>query len=192
MNPSRETVPLIADDISTFCKQLRRQLVDAGHGAPGHLALLNMLARSAGHRNFQMLRARPGALPEAAEPPVQARSIELPREVEASPAMRKLLACFDDKGRLLRMPHKYAAQQMAIWALWSRFPARRELNERQVNETLDAFHTFGDPVTLRRELVNAKLLWRTIDGRVYKKLAQRPDAATRAFLDLLFAHSRSG
>ena len=56
------------------------------------------------------------------------------------------------------------AQQIAIWALWSRLPAQREL-------------------------VEAKLLWRTVDCRVYRKEVRRPDGETRAFLDLLFSNT---
>jgi hypothetical protein len=187
MNPSRELVPLVAADVSTFCKNLRRQLVDTGLPAPGHVALLNMLAKSAGYRNYQTLKARPPATtqaPAATKAPV---AIALPRGSTVPLPLRRLLACFDTQGRLLRWPNKYAAQQIAIWALWSRLPAQRELTEKQVNAYIDAFHTYGDPVTLRRELVNAGLLWRTIDCRVYRKEARRPGAETRQFLDLLFS-----
>lgn len=192
MNPSRELVPLHAADISTFCKNLRRHLVDAGHGAPGHLALLNMLAKSAGHRNFQVLKALPAALASAHHdaPHVESPPLAVPRDLPCTPAMRKLLACFDAEGRLARFPHKYAAQQVAIWAVWSRLPLRRDLTEAEVNRYIDLAHTYGDPVTLRRELVNAKLLWRTVDGRVYRKLAAKPEAETRAFLELLFRLAR--
>lgn len=188
MNPSRDLVPLYAADVSTFCKNLRRQLTESGHGAPGHLALLNMLAKSAGHRNFQVLKAMPRALVAPEVPPANADSppLSIPRDLPCTPAMKKLLACFDSEGRLTRFPHKYASQQLAIWAVWSRLPLRRELTEAEVNRYIDLAHTYGDPVTLRRELVNARLLWRTIDGRVYKKLAAKPDAEAKAFLELLF------
>ena len=191
MNTSRETVPFIAADISTFCKNLRLQLSTAGHTAPSHVALLNMLARSAGYRNYQTLKARgpEKASAPSAPPPVP---ISLPPGTEASKPMHRLLACFDTDGKLIRMPHKYAAQQMAIWALWSRFPAQRELNEKEVNDYLNAWHIFGDPATLRRELVNAKLLWRTVDCRVYRREMLRADDETRTFLNLLFAHVGAG
>jgi hypothetical protein len=191
MSDFRDTVALFAPDISAFCKNLRSQLVDGGANPPGHVALLNMLARSAGYRNYQMLKARPGAPPPVAQSP-QPVALALPRDLKVTPEMRKLVACFDTEGRLMRWPNKYAAQQIAIHALWSRLPLRRELSEADVNRYLDAAHTYGDPATLRRELVNAKLLWRTIDGRVYRKLAARPEAQTREFLDLLFGHTATG
>jgi hypothetical protein len=189
MNASREMVLLVAADISTFCKNLRQQLVDAGHETPGHVALLNMLARSAGYRNYQMLKARPAALPQSTAAEPVASAIALPRGSTVPLTLRRLLACFDTRGRLTRWPNKFAAQQIAIWALWSRLPAHRELTEKQVNGYLAASHTFGDPATLRRELVEAKLLWRTVDCRVYRKEVRRPDEETRAFLDLLFSNT---
>lgn len=191
MSLTRETVALFAPDLSTFCKNLRRHLEAAGANPPGHLALLNLIAKSAGYRNYQVLKARPAPMPAADPPAAEPVPLSLPRETKVDPALRKLIACFDVEGRLMRMPNKYAAQQMAIHALWSRLPARREMTEREVNAYLDGCHRFGDPATLRRELVNAKLLWRTVDGRVYRKLAAQPDAATRAFLALLFAHTRT-
>ena len=196
MNTSREMVPLVAADISTFCKHLRQQLAAAGHEVPGHVAFLNMLARSAGYRNYQTLKAQPPAAPAAAPVTSQAKFAEpalppitLPRGSTVPLPLRRLLTCFDTQGRLTRWPNKYAAQQTAIWALWSRLPAQRELTEKQVNDYLLASHTYGDPATLRRELVNAKLLWRTVDCRVYRKEPRRPGTDARAFLDLLFSQS---
>jgi len=193
MNASRELVPLVAADISTFCKNLRQQLVDGGHETPGHVAFLNMLARSAGYRNYQTLKANPAPVPAAEALPsltvTVAPAITLPRGSTVPIPLRRLLSCFDTQGRLLRWPNKYAAQQTAIWALWSRLPAQRELTEKQVNKTLSDFHIYGDPATLRRELVNAKLLWRTQDCSVYRKEQRKPDEATRMFLELLFAHA---
>jgi hypothetical protein len=196
MNTSRATVPLVAGDISTFCKLLRQQLAAAGHEAPGHVALLNMLARSAGYRNYQTLKAHPSAAPAAASVTSNAKIAEpasppitLPRGSTVPLPLRRLLTCFDTQGRLTRWPNKYAAQQTAIWALWSRLPSQRELTEKQINDYLLASHTYGDPATLRRELVNAKLLWRTVDCRVYRKEPRRPGTEARAFLDLLFSQS---
>ncbi|MEQ1515097.1 MAG: DUF2087 domain-containing protein [Usitatibacteraceae bacterium] len=197
MNTSREIVPLVAADISAFCKNLRQQLATAGHEAPSHLAFLNMLAKSAGYRNYQTLKAQPPtpmAVIDAVEtraPKPAAAPITLERGSTVPLPLRKLLTCFDTQGRMTRWPNKYAAQQTAIWALWSRLPAHRELTEKQVNDYLSAAHTYGDPATLRRELVNAKLLWRTVDCSVYRKEQRRPNEETRTFLDLLFSHSAS-
>jgi hypothetical protein len=53
---SRTPLPLHAEDISAFARSLGGQLKSC-EAAPGHLQLMNMLARSAGYRNFQHLRA---------------------------------------------------------------------------------------------------------------------------------------
>ena len=53
---SREVIPFSASDISALAKSLREQLSQCDH-APGHVEMLNMLARGVGHRNFQSLRA---------------------------------------------------------------------------------------------------------------------------------------
>lgn len=195
MNPTRELVPLYAADASIFCKNLRQHLNEAGLAAPGHLTLLNMLARSAGHRNFQSLRAAPppGPLLREASTPVAApakaprvKALCLPRGNTAPPLIRKAIGQFDDQGRLMRWPTQFAVQQLAIWALWTRLPAKKSMTEREVNEYLDRQNTFGDPVTLRRELINARLMTRTIDCRDYRKVARRPDATGAAFLAAYF------
>lgn len=184
----RDNVPLFAADISTFCKTLRGQLDSAGHAPPSHVALLNMLARSAGFRNFQALKANPTPQPATVAPPEAAPvPIVLPRDTNATPQLRKLLACFDTDGRLTRMPLKFAAQQLALWAMWVRFPAQREMNERDVNEILNRFHTFGDPATLRREMVTAGMLWRTQDCSRYRKEPAKPTPEAKQFLEILFA-----
>lgn len=189
MNPSREIVPLQVADISIFCKTLRQQLVDSTQLAPSHLTLLNMLARSAGHRNFQALKATPAPAVIVPRTPLTSPiAIALPRGSTVPLPLRRLLACFDTEGRLMRWPKKFAAQQIALWALWSRLPAQRDLTEKEVNRTIEKYHTYGDFATLRRELVNAKLLWRTTDCRTYRKEARRPNEEVRQFLQLLFSN----
>jgi hypothetical protein len=50
------------------------------------------------------------------------------------------------------------------WGLWLRFDAKRRYSEREVNEVLNAHHSFGDHCLLRRELIEMKLLARTPGG----------------------------
>ncbi|HJV95391.1 MAG TPA: DUF2087 domain-containing protein, partial [Albitalea sp.] len=50
-------------------------------------------------------------------------------------------------------------------------------------------HLFGDHCTLRRELVEMKLLARKSDGSEYRKLPARPDAEAMALLRALRARS---
>ena len=95
---------------------------------------------------------------------------------------RKALAQFDDVGRLKRWPTKYSVQRLAMWVLWTRFDAKRLYTEREVNAVLKAANAFDDHVTLRRELVNHRLLTRKPDCSEYRKLPARPDDETRALL----------
>jgi len=188
MNPSRELVPLSIADLSLFSKNLRRLLAESGADAlPGHVVLLNLLAKSAGHRNYQTLRAAPRPEIHAEPPTVPSEPIVLPRGANVPRETRRALGHFDTAGRLLRWPTQFAVQQRALWALWVRLPARRDLTEADVNRYLGAYHAFGDPATLRRELVNARLLWRTPDCRTYRKEMRRPASEEREFLALLLA-----
>ena len=174
----RQTVPLHADDISSFAKSLARQLADAHEQhprPPGHVELLNMLARAAGHRNFQSLRVLPAT--RAAAPPQAASGL--------GETAVKALRHFDDWGRLIRWPIRFGVQRMMLWGLWMRFDTRRRYSEREVNELLNAWHLFGDHCTLRRELIDMRLLERKSDGSEYRKVAARPDAEAMAMLRAL-------
>lgn len=167
----RESFPLVVDDVSTFAKSLRTQLL-AHEQTPGHQTLLNMLARAAGHRNLQHLQVRPPApKPQAPAP--------------HSDIVRRTLRLFDDRGRLTRLPVKRSLQLMALWGLWMHFDAKRPYREREVNQILTAWHGFGDYCTLRRDLVTQKLLARTPDSSVYTKLPARPGDDAMALMRAL-------
>lgn len=174
----RTLVPYAATDISSVAKSLKSALHErheAGKPPPSHLELLNLLARAAGVRNFQTLRANPPAPPVGEEAaPTTAH--------ELSPTARKALMQFDDAGRLVRLPNKFSVQQMTMWVMWTRFAQRRIYTEKEVNAILNTQHTFGDPATIRRELINMKLMGRESDCSRYWKEPRRPDADTRAFL----------
>jgi hypothetical protein len=175
---TRHAITLAVPDLSGFARALARSLAEhqATHGAlPSHQTLLNQIARAAGHRNLQTLRARP---PAAAAP--AARAAASPPVLSA--AAQKALTQFDDQGRLVRWPNKYSVQRLAMWVLWMQFESRRVYTEREVNQVLKAWHTWGDHVTLRRELINDRLLTRKPDGSEYRKLPARPDAEVRALL----------
>jgi hypothetical protein len=99
-----------------------------------------------------------------------------------SATVRKALIQFDDAGRLVRLPNKLSVQQMTMWALWTKFAANRKYTEKEVNAIANAFHTFGDQATLRRELVNMKLLGRKSDCSEYWKEPHRPSEEVQHFL----------
>lgn len=190
---TRELTPLVAADLSTFAKQLRTQLaarLDAGQGLPGHVEMLNLLARAAGHRNVQALKAA------AARPPAPGADAPHrwhgPRQPGLTAAADRTLRVFDGQQRLLRWPPKRAEQVLALWCLWMAFDGKRRYSEREVNEVINRHHAFGDHCLLRRELVEAKLLARTPGGEQYRKVAARPDEETAALLRALRARSAAG
>jgi hypothetical protein len=176
-------VSLSVPDVSAFSRALERSLKEQ-HATrpvpPGHVEMLNLLARAAGHRNFQALRASvPASLsPSAAAVPGVAAAQAPP----LSPTARKALAQFDSAGRLVRWPAKRSVQRLAMWALWTRFDSRRVYAEAEVNRILNAWHTFGDHATLRRELINDSLMTRRSDCSQYRKAPARPDDEARWML----------
>ena len=169
---SRTVIPLQTQDVSSFAKALRAQLV-ARTAPPSHVELLNMLARSAGRRNFQDLRA------QIDEP----RSAELQQgEAADLTAVDRVARCFGPEGRLARWPARRGDQILALWVLWSRLPARQEFTETQISERLKMLHDFGDHALLRRDLVGLDLFFRTSDCRVYRRIEQAPPVTAAALI----------
>lgn len=170
---SKQTLPLPVRDISAFAKALSAQL-RAQDDTPSHLALMNMLARSAGYRNFQHLRAAHTA------------GERLDRPAVAEPVDHKLVARtleqFDAGGRLRQWPSRRAVQDLALWALWARLPAATTMQEKEVNDRLRALHLFDDPAILRRSLFTQRLVSRNTDGSDYRRLEQRPPPEARALI----------
>lgn len=195
---SRQTVALQTADASALAKALRSQLATyaeaqgatANQVVPSHLALLNMLARAAGHRNYQALKAQPSPAPvvrPSAAPKVLAPAAAEPGTQPLSAGAAKALTQFDELGRLERWPHKFSVQRIAMWGLWLRFDGGRTYTEREVNDILKAWTTYGDHVTPRRELVEMGLLARKSDCSAYWKEPQRPSDEIRAVLQALRA-----
>lgn len=179
---SRDLLPLVVPDASQFARSLGRALHqrhDAGQAPPGHVELLNLLARALGHRNLQSLKAAPPAAPL---PTLALAAEDRPPGPALTANARKALMQFDSRGRLMRWPVKFSVQRLAMWVLWSRFDGRRVYTEREVNEVLKAANAFGDHVTLRRELINHQLMSRNSDCTDYRKLPARPDAEVQALL----------
>ena len=173
---TRSVIPVTVPDLSGFARALRRSLAEhlAEHAAlPTHQALLNHIARAVGHRNLQALQAQ---APRA----VRTRAAAAPAALSA--AALKALGSFDELGRMSRWPVKYSVQRLAMWVLWMQFERGRVYSEREVNAVLKAWHTWGDHVTLRRELINDRLLTRKSDGSQYRKLPARPNDEARALM----------
>ena len=161
------TIPisLFAEDITSFARSLASELKSTD-GSPSHLELLNMLARSGGHRNYQHLRASASAQSRLALP---SKSIDFTR-------VERLAKYFDTEGLLIRWPNTFSIQDACLWVMWSRLPARVVMTERELNDRLKAEHRFGDHAILRRELVERGLLKRPLDCSTYERMERQPTA----------------
>lgn len=171
------TRPLLAmqvNDLSDFARRLRRELT-ANPAVPGHLSLLNMIARSAGYRNLQHLRA--GALPPAA--PTTAATAPPGKEVV------QVLRHFGPDGKLSRWPARTAQQHLALWAVWARLPKGPLGDECAFTARLKAVIAMDDPAILRRTMVQRGLIARDARGRAYARVEQPPPPEARALLAAL-------
>jgi hypothetical protein len=167
---ARDAVPLSIPDLAAFARRLRAELArePSEAGPPGHLCLLSQLARAAGFRNWQHLRA--SALPEPPAPPVDEERVA------------RALRAFDAEGRMARWPNRTAVQGLCLWVLWARLPSRRDLSEAEVNAVLKEGSTFGDHVLLRRSLIDHGLATRTQDGGRYRRVERPPPPEARALI----------
>ena len=81
---------------------------------------------------------------------------------------RELRPFVNDDGRLTRWPVRQKVQRMAIAYLATKFETSREYCEREVNEVLVEWHTFGDWALLRRLLFDWCYMDRESDGSRYR------------------------
>jgi hypothetical protein len=176
---SRTLLPFQTHDLSAFAKALGGELRDCGH-PPGHVELLNMLARAGGCRNFQHLKAQADAKAALETPPVTEPAVDYLR-------LRRTLRLFGADGMLLRWPPKLRERELCLWVVWAAIPARRDLGEKTVNAYITARHDFGDYALIRRWMVDLGMLERTPDGSVYRRVERRPSAEARALIALVGA-----
>lgn len=169
---SKDALPLTVADITPFARALSKQL-RAADETPSHLTLLNMLARAAGFRNHQHLRASTAAKARLEAVPMQ--SVDFGR-------VEKTLNQFDGNGLLIRWPSKRYVQELALWVLWSKLPADQTLYERDVNGVLNHAHLFDDAALLRRSLIGLGLLKRKLDGSDYRRVERKPPAEAVALI----------
>ena len=156
---SRELHALTIVDLSAFARALREALA-AREALPGHVEMLNLVSRSAGYRNYQHFRAA-GA--------------EAERPVAVDHALIERVARhFDAEGVLMRWPARSGLQPLCLWALWSRMEAGRTYSDAEMTVLLNAWASFGDHALLRRALVSLGYAVRSKDGRIYKRIEQKP------------------
>ena len=170
---SKLLIPFISNDISALARSLRQQL-GALEQTPSHVEMLNILSRANGHQNFQHLRADAEAKSRL--------TAQAPAEPVDHTRVEKVLRHFDNDGNMLRWPGKTSHQDLCLWVIWSRIPADQRFSERELNQFIIDAHHFGDHAILRRSLVEAGMLARTPDGRIYRRIEKRPDPDAAALL----------
>ncbi len=73
----------------------------------------------------------------------------------------------DQEGRLTLFPAKRRNKMISLYYLATKFEPDIIYTEKQINDIIEANHTFQDKWLLRRELVNIGLLCRLTDGSQY-------------------------
>ncbi len=176
---SRTAVPLRVDDLSPFAKTLRQGL-SQHEGTPTHVELLNLLAKAAGFANYQHLRADAEAaerLQAAAEPGPRADLGQV----------EKAARYFDDAGVLTSWPSRFGLQTLCQWVFWSRIPRGEAFSEVEISGMIRGWHGFGDHALIRRAMVDARMLERSVDGREYRRIERAPPAELEPLLGHLAA-----
>ena len=167
----RTYLPFAVDDISALARSLREQMA-ARTTPPGHVEMLNILARAAGRRNFQDFRAQ-------AAPTASAGPQELPPDIAA---VERAARHFNAEGRLATWPARTSLQTLALWALWDRIEPGRSFTEVGFNQELNRLSLIGDPALLRRSMFNLGLVSRTDDCRDYRRVERPPPPEALALI----------
>ena len=172
---TRTHIPFAAPDISSLARHLARELAETSE-TPGHLQLMNMLARGAGFRNFQHFRT------SAAE---EGRLSASPAPVADMTRVARARRHFDADGRMTSWPARTSLQHLCLWVLWARLPRAVSMSEREISAELTRWHAFDDPAILRRTLWELKLISRTPDGLDYHRIEQAPPPEARALIGVV-------
>jgi hypothetical protein len=174
----RVVFPFEVADISAFARSLRDQFDRLGH-PPSHVEMLNLLCRATGFRNYQHFRADA----EARDRIRSAEAAALPDLARVEKAARH----FDREGRMTSFPARVGLQELGLWVIWSRLPAKVAFTEREIGDFLDRQHTFSDRALMRRALCDFGLADRTRDGSEYRRRERKPPAELRALLERIGA-----
>ncbi len=177
----RTAIPLEIADLSPFAKALRQGLA-VREGVPSHVELLNLIAKAAGFANYQHLRAD-------AETADRLRAAAEPGPRADLGQVEKAARYFDAAGVLLSWPSRLALQTLCQWVFWSRIARGEVFTERQVSALIRSWHGFGDHALIRRAMVDARMLERTVDGREYRRIERAPPAELGPLLAQLAARA---
>lgn len=80
----------------------------------------------------------------------------------------------DSEGRLTIYPAKQRYKILSLFYLASKFQRDRTYTEKEVNQLLKQWHTFGDWAMLRRDLYDKFFLGRQADCSSYWLEAEQP------------------
>lgn len=122
-----------------------------------------MIARAAGFRNYQQLKA------------------ETPQPAP-SKTVARALRNFDGQGRMLAWPAQTKLQGLCLWRFWAMLAPGRDYPEAELNAALKDWHLFGEHVLLRRSLIDHGLACRAKDGSWYRRIEQAPPAEALAMI----------
>ena len=81
--------------------------------------------------------------------------------------LENIKAYLDADGRVTVLPSKRKKKIYVLSYLADRLPKEKEFTEREFNELLNRWHTFGDAATLRREMYDYFLIDRKQNGSIY-------------------------
>ena len=87
-----------------------------------------------------------------------------------------LKSLLDGEGRIKVWPSKHARKDAAVRYLATKFEPGRIYTEKEVNEIIDRWHTFGDYFLLRRALIEMRLMVRDRRGSQYTLVKQEERA----------------
>lgn len=73
----------------------------------------------------------------------------------------------DNTGKIVQIPAPNRTKIPVLAYLAGKFEKEQIYNEKEINEIIDIWHTFGDYFLLRRLLIDYKFLERTPDGAKY-------------------------
>ncbi len=149
---SRDILRLTIEDLSHFTKSLRSQLQDP----PSHAETLAIVARAAGYRNYQHLRAD-----LTPEPQANAKQVA------------RALRYFDETGQWADWPGKRGIRELCLWVVWAKLPARTSLSEREISALINTHTVFRDAAQIRRSLIEMGLMDRNTSGSRYERIEQR-------------------
>lgn len=76
----------------------------------------------------------------------------------------------DDQGRVTKWPSKQHLKIEVIKYVAEKFENDRYYTEKEVNEIINTWHTYGDYFMLRRGMIELNLMERTKNGSQYWKI----------------------